>query len=266
MGAVHKEVKEFVEQYFTDEPNASINDCVRDALELDVPVTPSLVSDIRREYRLRASKQPKLALVPTPAPVKQKPQFTPTWVTQWPVEEVPEPKQTKQKSAAIMERRQYYDDVLQENPSLTVTQAMKRVKEKFGTSVDPVYAVQSLRVIRELHAGAAKPATQPQQKLEAPPKQKTLKDTLPADFFKTEKPAKEPPVAAPTGSTKEASEEYAIVYKTAKDATALTTILSPKSGVQAKLMELTAKGVDSATIRVFKQVQLKVKVTVDFGD
>ncbi len=261
MSAAAKEVRNFIEQYFTDEPNASINDCVRDALGLDIAVTPSMVSDIRREFRLRLSKQPKLSLVPT-QPVAQKPAFTPHWITKWPTEEaqvdVPEPPQTaeeKKKYATVSERRKFYDDVLLENPDITVTMAMRRVKEKFGKSVDPKYAVDSLRLTRELHAGAAKTAMQ--TPVEAPkPKTLTLKDTLPADFFKPA--AKEPPVA------KEELDEYAVIYKSKNGST--STVTSTKTGMHKLLVQLSSEGVETGNIRVYKQVKLKIKVEVDFGE
>lgn len=280
------EVTEFVQQFFLDDEKASIHACVRDALDLGIPVTPDQVSGIRRTMRQQGVT--KLSLVP-PRPAADKPPVgmkvgsvsgyarNPPQPPQWFIdkqkredelflklqaEELPSDEPPMQKKAqkaatdAVLERRRYFEGILLDDPMQTVVAAMTKVKVKFGTSVDPGFAVRTLRLVRELAGvtkemvlkrGDSKPLTHrinlPEVKVNPPPA-----PVVPRPL------SKEPPKAA-------TEEEYLLRYQDSNGTVGETTRIISKRELEAEIQKLTMRGV--APIRVFKEVKMKTTVTVN---
>lgn len=149
--AAHKEVVEFIQQYFRDELGGTIDSCAREADACGVPARKDLIVSIRRDMkneieRLRREQvlnknqhrlPPILSLV---KPLKL------------PASNVPAPEEEKKGLVPIEVRRSYYDDIILAERGITIVKAMKKVTEKYGRSVDVGYALDRLKMVRALYA------------------------------------------------------------------------------------------------------------------
>lgn len=258
-----KEVQEFILQYFEDEPNASISDCVRDALAVDVPVTPEQVSGVRRRLREELAKRPK-APPPPITPIPQEKYRRSEWVAELtPAPPEPEPTPEEKKAhpliASVTARRRYYEDVLLEDPSLTVTQAMKKVTAKYGRSVDPNFAVAVLREVRELATKVQPLPNAPKLKKEKP----APTPVVPQKVLEPE-PPNAPPEVKESKSKIEPDETYLLLFR--KKGLDMSYELVEVRGreINGKAIDLiSSQNADPKTFTVVKKVA-QLKMAFDF--
>ncbi len=246
--AAHKELVDFITEYFTDEPNASVNDCARDADACGIPVRRDIISAIRRDMRAArpvptTAPKPVLTVVPSPYQFADKPPVV------MPKVEVPVPQEeiADKKATPIAERRSYYDDLLLADSTITITKAMKQVKAKFGKSVDVGYALATLKMVRELHKSNSPP--QPKEAPKAamsPPPQK----------------APEAPVQKPAEKPKEVVSEYVLMYVDPSKKTQFEVV--KPADIRKSIFLLVAKGIDPDAIKVYEPSKVKLSVKVSF--
>lgn len=260
-----KEVQEFISQYFEDEPNASISDCVRDALAVNVPVTPEQVSGVRRRLREEMAKRPRTA--PSPASPIPQAKNRISWVAELtPAPPEPEPTLEERKAhpliTSVEARRRYYEDVLLEDPSLTVTAAMKKVTAKYGRSVDPAFAVGVLKEVRELAKKVQSLPNAP--KLQKAPLSPPAPGKTESDPPKPAPVVEAPPAAKEQKSKIEPDEAYLLLFR--KKGLDLSYELVEVRGreINGKAIELiSSQNADPKTFLVVKKVA-QLKMAFDF--
>lgn len=230
--AAHKEVVEFIQEYFRDELDGTIDSCAREAANCNVPASKDLIVSVRRDMqeeikKLRNSKTVEEIKRPPPLYiVKQRP---------LPKIQVPVPEEEKSQTVPIETRRSYYDDILLESPAIGIGRAMKKVTEKYGRSVDVGYALSRLRMVREM-AGLQTPK---------PP------ETAPEPERSTvaEKPA----------------EDGECLIRYTKQGTEVLKVVAMRK-LSDELSSIMSTGIQASAIKVssLKELKLKLKVSIDF--
>jgi len=276
------EVTEFVQQFFLDDDKASIHACVRDALDLGIPVTPEQVSGIRRTMRQKGVT--KLSLV-TAGPAADKPPVgmkvgsvsgyarNPPQPPQWFIDkqkredelflrlqaepdepdELPVEKKVKKAATdAMLERRRYFESVLLEDPLQTVVEAMTKVKVKFGTSVDPGFAVRTLNLVRELAQVTKEMVVKKREN-------KPLTHRISLPDVKVNPP---PATVVPRPLSKEPprpveDELVALIY-------GATRRIITKEELGEEVQKLTQSGVTGIRVYALKEMKMTTKVVISF--
>lgn len=212
--AVGADVKNYVLKFFEERPKATIFDCVREGLKSGFALTPAIVSIIRRDKRKNTPKETPAVTAPPSVPTPKP--------TIWNKYEIPV--EEKKMQSTIAERRKYFDDLVMANPAIGIRTAIEEVKKKFGTGVDPKYALKTLALAREL----AKPP--------------------------------EPKKQEPINLKKEAEVVYIVEYgseswsvEKATDDVHLQNIIS----------RLVSQNVPLSDIRVYKHIKVDIQVNVD---
>lgn len=239
----HREVVDWVRQYFLDEPSTSIDDCCRDAHTLRIAVSRDLISSVRRGLKVLG---PPAEVKPVLSVVRQQPQYfadKPPPVDLFKQIHVEAPREEKdpgERYVSIEIRRGYYDDLLLANPHIKINTAMRKVTEKFGRSVDVGYALAALKLIRELNA--------------PPP-------VIPSKELPVAPPTPAPVTQKPTAS---AEDSRRLVRWTIGKEKVRAEDLVKDAELNAFITKLVGEGIAPNSIEVWKPVPKKIKVQIDF--
>lgn len=251
----HKEEVEFIQQYFFDELDGTIDSCAREAASCGVPVRKELIVSVRRDMseeikkiRLERAQQKSIRPHPTLTLVKMPDLNIP----------VPPEEANNKSSASIELRRQHYDDLVLADSAITIAKAMKAVKVKFGTSVDVRYALASLKLARELHkqAASSEETVNPKEPLNP------IKGVEKLSLKPVEPRPVEPKPQQPLRKPDEQVDEFVIIYDLKGKGTFHELV--SKSQLNQKILNLLSAGVEQTTIKVFKQVKMKLQVSINF--
>ena len=238
----HAEAVEFIQQYFRDELEGTINTCAREAAACGVHTNRDVIISVRRDMkdeivRLRRERDAKKEHRLPPVLSLVKP-------IKLPASTIPVPKEEKQGGAPIEVRRSYYDDIILAEKGITIVKAMRKVTEKYGRSVDVGYALDRLRVVRALYAEEAQE-----------PSEETVKPMNPIKGMeKVDLSKPEPPKPTP-----QAVGECLIKYKSpAGEASRVVQA----NKLKEELSTILQLGALAQSIEVFDLVKRKMKFTV----
>lgn len=141
------------------------------------------------------------------------------------------------------ERRRFFEDLLLLQPELTIIQAIRMVKERYGISVDPKYAQKAYAAARELHGINLKKAEKPKKRER---KEAHLEYRNPA--------------ALPEPAPKEDS--YLVAYQTASGAFDNYSPATGRNDLLKCVNALIGKGIKPNHIKVFKELKTDIQVEV----